>query len=112
MRNKDTLFEFENFTILCQYLYLDPDHYIIINNGIADLKLQMNDDLKILCTNMNFPDLPPMNFTSRFYDEFQGIIDCLKEENPLEFNCFDNRWEEIKDVTLSNLALNKLERRH
>ena len=53
-----------------------------------------------------------MNFTSRFYDEFQGIINCLKEENPLEFNCFDNRWEEIKNVTLSNLALNKLERRH
>ena len=112
MRNKDTLFEFEDFTILCQYLYLNPEHYIIVNNGLTDLKLQMNDDLKILCTNMSFPDLPPMNFSSRFYDEFQGIIERLKEQEPLEFDSFDNRWEEIKDITLSNVALNKLERRH
>lgn len=107
MRDKDTLFEFEDFTILCQYLYLNPEHFIIVNNGLTDLKLQMNDDLKILCTNMNFPDLPPMNFSSRFYDEFQGIIERLKEQKPLEFNDFKNRWEEIKEITLANLALNK-----
>lgn len=107
MRSKDILFEFEDFAILCQYLYLNPEHYIIINNGIVDLKLQMDDNLKILCTNMNFSELPPMNFSSRFYDEFPGIIEKLKEQKPLEFNTFKSRWDEIKEITLSNLALNK-----
>lgn len=108
MRTKDGLLELENFRILSQYLYLQKENYVIVSNGLTDLKLSMEEDFSIRCLNMNFPDLPDFDFTSRFYQEFPAIIDQLKTQKPLFFNSFDNRWEEIKEEVAHTLALNFL----
>ena len=41
-----------------------------------------------------------------------GIIDQLKETPPVEFkNEFKSRWEEIKAITNTNVAQNKMNQR-
>jgi hypothetical protein len=41
-----------------------------------------------------------------------GIIDQLKTVPAVEFpTCFANRWEEIKTITDTNVAQNKMNRR-
>lgn len=108
MRTKNTLINLQNISTLLQYLYMSQEHSIIFNNGIADLKLQMNENLGIKCQNLNFPDLPPTNWSSNMTPEnCYNIVEILKETPSVEFpNHFKNRWEEIATITKTNLSLN------
>lgn len=112
MRTKDTLKEIEDVAIFYQYLYMSPEHNIIVNNGLTDLKFEVNDNLQIMKTNMNFPQFgatnEPLDLTN-----ILGIINKLKTMPPNQFpETFKDRWQEIKETTLGNLALNFFNERH
>lgn len=106
--NKDDLFAIEDYTILMQYLALG--YKIKVNNGMADIEIWMEDVYKIKGLNLNFKDLPPYNYSEEMTLEnvILGIIPQLKEQEPEEFKTFENRWEEIKSITLETVALNKM----
>ena len=111
MRNKDTLLEISDVAVFYQYLYMSPEHNIVVNNGLTDLKFELSDNLRIMKTNMNYPQFgasnEPLDLTN-----IMGIIDKLKEMPPNQFpQSFKNRWQEIKETTISNLALNFFKRR-
>jgi hypothetical protein len=105
-RTKDLLFEIGDVAIFYQYLYLDPTHNIVVNNGLTDLKFELNDNLHIMKTNLNYPEFgasnEPLDLTN-----ILGIIDKLKTMPAVQHPaCFQNRWQEIKEITASTLALN------
>ena len=111
MRNKDTLLEISDVAVFYQYLYMSPEHNIVVNNGLTDLKFELSDNLRIMKTNMNYPQFgasnEPLDLTN-----IMGIIDKLKEMPPNQFpQTFKNRWQEIKETTIGNLALNFVKRR-
>lgn len=110
MRSKDILKEFEDITILNQYLYMNEDNYIDYFNGITTLRIKMNEDCEYLAINLAFPNLKPLKISSDMSINFiKYIIENLKEQEPILKNTrFQNRWEEIKDTTLANLSLNLL----
>lgn len=108
MRNKDTLLEIGDVSVFYQYLYLSPEHHIIVNNSLTDLKFELNDSLRIIQTNMKYPQFgasnQPLDLTN-----ILGIIDELKKTPPNQYpETFKNRWQEIKETTMGNLALNLL----
>lgn len=110
MRTTDTLFDLEEIPILYQYLYMDANHYITVDNSITKLEIRMNDHCYFLSKNLKFPDLPEMNYTDMMtIPNMLGIIDQLKTVPPVEFpNEFKSRWEEIKAITNTNVAQNKM----
>lgn len=110
MRTKDVLARFEDIKLLHQYLYMDDTHFIEIINAIGvHLRLRMDDQGRILCQNMNFPDVPETNWSENMtIPTTLAIIDQLDTEMPaIEFpKRFHNRWDEIKTICQANLALN------
>lgn len=109
MRTKDVLFKIEDIGLLLQYLYINKEHRITFNNGITNLQLRMEDDLSIKCKNMSFPDAPEFNYSSEMtpancFSLIETLEKCPSVEYPSAFN---NRWDEIKAITLSNMALNR-----
>ena len=109
MRTKDSLFALNDVTILLQYLYMDENHTVTFHNGLTDLQIRMDERYCILCRNLSFPDLPETDFSAQMTPAYVlGIIDVLKKTAPVEFpDDFANRWEEIKTITQTNLALNR-----
>jgi hypothetical protein len=114
MRTVDTLFELEEIPILLQYLYMDADHRVIVDNGLTKLELRMTDDCYVLAKNLNLPVVPELDYTEMMtIPNMIGIIDQLKNVQAVEFpTCFANRWEEIKMITMTNVTQNKMNRRH
>lgn len=112
MRSKDILKEFEDITILNQYLYMNEDNYVDYFNGITTLRIKMNEDCEYLAINLAFPNLKPLKISSDMSINFiKYIIENLKEQEPILKNTrFQNRWEEIKDTTLANLSLNLMKK--
>lgn len=111
MRNKETLLEgFEDLKILLQYLYMDDSHTIVFSNGLTDLSIKMTDDFHFQCDNLQFPDCPSISFDSQMTVGYMfGVIDTLKHTPAVQFpESFDNRFDEIKTMTMGNLALNKM----
>lgn len=107
MRNKNILFSFEEIAILLQYLYIDEANTILVNNGLCDLQIRMDDYCHFWCKNMNFPDHETSYDDEMTVYMFQQIIQYCKEAPPVQFpNHFNNRWEEIKNIASMNLALN------
>lgn len=110
MRTKDVLFEdFNRVKILCQYLYMDENHFIDVDNGLTTLRIRMSENLGFLCKNLRFPDLPEMSYTEEMtIRQIVGICYKLEEMPPtLGFETFKNKWQEIAEITSSNLGLNK-----
>ena len=114
MRTTETLFALEEIPILCQYLYMDESHYITVDNGITKLEIRMNEHCYFTSKNLRFPDVPEMNYTDMMtIPNTLGIIDQLKHSPAVEFpTCFTNRWEEIKTITDTNVAQNKMNQRY
>lgn len=114
MRTVDTLLAFEEIPILYQYLYMDANHRITVDNGITQLEIRMTDSCYFLDKNLRFPDLPEMSYTDMMtIPNMLGIIDQLKHVPPVEFiNEFESRWEEIKAITLANVTTNRMRFRH
>lgn len=113
MRTADTLFDMEEIPILWQYLYMDENHYITIDNGVTKLEIRMTENCYFHAKNLNFPNLPDMSYTDMMtVPNMLGIIDQLKRVPPVEFkNEFKSRWEELKMITITNVGQNKMNRR-
>jgi hypothetical protein len=109
MRYVPTLLELEDITILYQYLYMNEDHFITIDNGVTKLEIRMNENGYFHAKNLNFPDLPDLSYTDMMtIPNMFGIIDQLKNAEPVEFkNEFKSRWEEIKIITQAGVVHNK-----
>ena len=110
MRTVDTLFELEEIPILWQYLYMSEDHYITVDNGITKLEIRMRENCSFHAKNLNFPDLPDLEYTDMMViPNMLGIIDQLKNVPPIEFkNEFKSRWEELRAITIANVGQNKM----
>jgi hypothetical protein len=113
MRTVDTLFDLEEISILLQYLYMDEDHYVTVDNGVTKLEIRMTESGYFRAKNLRFPDLPDLNYTDMMtIPNMLGIIDQLKHVPPVEFkNEFKSRWEELKTITITNVAQNKMNQR-
>lgn len=110
MRTVDTLLEFEDIPILWQYLYMSEDHFITVDNGVAKLEIRMRDNCSFHAKNLNFPDLPDLEYTDMMViPNMLGIIDQLKNVPAIEFPSeFTSRWEEIKTVAIANVVQNRM----
>ena len=110
MRNVSTLLELEDITILWQYLYMSKDHFITVDNGVTKLEIRMRDNCTFHAKNLNFPDLPDLEYTDMMViPNMLGISDQLKHVPPIEFkNEFKSRWEELKAITGVNVSQNKM----
>ena len=104
MRTNDMLINgFEDIKILMQYLYMSEDHSIVIHNSIGvPLEFSLREDLVCMCKNLNFPEMDARRYDLT-PDKLYDIVQVLKEEPAKDF---ENRWNEIKTVTLANVALN------
>ena len=109
MRTKDELFLLGDIGIMLQYLYISENHRITFNNGITDLQIRMDENFNIFCKNLNFPDVLESNFSPQMIPAYYlDVIQLLKNMPPEEHpKHFKNRWEEIKDITMMNLSLNR-----
>ena len=110
MRTNDVLFSLEEIPILWQYLYMSEDHYITVDNGVAKLEIRMRENCSFHTKNLNFPDLPDLEYTDMMtVPNMLGIIDQLKTVPPVEYpDCFKNRWDEVRSITLTNASQNKM----
>ena len=110
MRDVTTLFDLEDITILYQYLYMSEDHFITVDNRVTKLEIRMRDNGSFHAKNLNFPDLPDLEYTDMMViPNMLGIIDQLKSVPPIEFkNEFKSRWEELRAITLANVSQNKM----
>jgi len=108
MRSKDVLKELGDVLVLYQHLYMDPESRIVVNNGMTDLEIRLDENLQFYSKNMSFPHLPDMFCSSQMtLNCCFGVIEYLKKQKPKQFpNAFNSEWEEIKDMTLANMALN------
>lgn len=113
MRNVDTLLDLEELPILLQYLYLDEDHIIVVDNGLTQLEIRMTEDGYFRAKNLKYPDVLDLYYTENMtIPNMLGIIDQLKNVPPVEFkNEFKSRWEEIKAITTANVVQNKIRQR-
>lgn len=97
-------------SILMQYLYLDEGHAVDIVNGIGvPLRVSMGDDGTMYQQNMNFPDLPPLR-NNPSPAAWAAMAGQLKEQPAKDYpDRFSSRWEEIVELTKTNLCLNRRE---
>ena len=109
MRTVNTLLDLEEIPILWQYLYMNEDHYVIVDNGVAKLEIRMRENCSFHAKNLNFPDLPDLEYTDMMIiPNMLGIIDQLKNIPPIEFKGFASRWDEIRTITLANVVQNRV----
>lgn len=111
MRDKTILLEsFEEIKILQQFLYMDANNSVSMKNKLGVVvQIRLTDDLQYLGKNLQFPNVPEMNFDGEMTPRvFLELIRQLKSQ-PATSNTsrFKSRWEEICGITLANLALNK-----
>lgn len=109
MRDVNTLLDLEEIPILWQYLYMNPDHYVTVDNGVTKLEIRMRENCSFHAKNLNFPDLPDLEYTDMMIiPNMLGIIDQLKNVPPVEFKDFKSRWEELRTITLANVVQNRM----
>lgn len=110
MRTTDVLFELEEIPILWQYLYMSENHFITIDNGVTKLEIRMRENCSFHAKNLSFPDLPDLEYTDMMtIPNMLGIIDQLKNVPAVEFKeHFKSRWDEVRNITLGNVAQNKM----
>ena len=108
MRSKTILKELDDICVLYQYLYMNPDNRVTINNGMNDFEIRLDEELRLFCKNMSFPDLPDMSYCEHMtLRRSLGVIHSLKKQAAKQFpETFKSAWDEIKDITMSHLALN------
>lgn len=112
LETRDELFMFEDYSILMQALGLG--HTIVVDNGLAKIKVFMDKDYNLKGLNLNFPDLPPYNYNEEmtFSNVILGVIPELKKQPAADFpGRFESRWDELKAQTLDAVAFNKMKDR-
>lgn len=106
MRRNDVLIEkLEEIKILLQWFYMSENNKIEIKGKFANTLVWMDENLEFKAQNLMFEDLPEMDFTSTMTVPFiAGLIENLKKENAVNFpNKFSSRWQEIRELALTNL---------
>lgn len=108
MRTREVLVEgFEEVKTLMQYLYMDEENSIIITNDITQFKITLDEALDARWTNLSFPHLGYTYHPMRL-NEWLACVEQLKEQpSDCGYGNFSNKWEEIKTITLMQVALNK-----
>ena len=107
MRTRETLKSIDDVRILMQYLYMDEEASIIIDNKLTKLEIKMHESLGTVCKNLSFPHL---GFTAYPLElpEWIDIVEYLKRiPSSFEFGNFKTQWEGIETITLMQVALNK-----
>ena len=108
MRDKNILKLLDDITILNKYLYMSDEHSIEYNNGLTTLEIRMDSDLNLWAVNKRFPELPPLYFTGEMtLGKTLSVIEFLKTQKS-KYAQIKNKWEEIKEITMANLALNPI----
>lgn len=93
MRTKTNLNKLNDLKILYEFLYIDENNSIIYNNGLTDLKINMDENFNLKAKNLN-------TGTEMFFNQQMDvpntleIIDILKETSA-QISDFKSRWEEI-----------------
>ena len=88
---------------------MNEDHFITIDNGMAKLEIRMRENGSFHAKNLNFPDLPDLEYTDMMVlPNMLGIIDQLKQVPPVEIETFESRWEELRTTALASIGLNKM----
>ena len=97
-RNAETMSALGDISVLYQYLFMDEEHSITFNNGLADLTVKMTEGLGFVCKNGNFPEFGWRPYTDEMTPyNVVGIIDILKTQKPQRKKVIlKNRWDEIK----------------
>lgn len=110
MRTKDKLYNIEDMCVLLQYLYLSEDHYIIYTNTLGvSFKVMMDDNYK--CKKIGIDTAVPnmeFSFNDLTPEVLSDLVGHLKTRKSMFPKRFDNKWEEIKEITLASIALNKM----
>lgn len=107
IRDKDTLYRIEDYSILMQALALGER--IRVNIGRGDIEIFMGEDLELYAKNLSFPSLPDMLYSEELTLPIVilGIVPKLQKQEPEEFGRFANRWEEIKTIVNDTVGHNK-----
>lgn len=107
MRDKKILIDtFEDIKILYQYLYMDEENTITIKALFADMRIRMDDNGNFKALNLLYTDNPELDYSSSMnIQNLYSIIEQLKKQKS-KTGFFNSRWEEIKTLTLENVALN------
>lgn len=109
MRTVDVLLGIEEIAILYQYLYLDESNYITVDNGMCKMEIRMSETGRFYAKNLNFPELPALDYTENMtLPQMLGIISQLKEVPPVIFDRFSSRWEELLTITLGDVCQNRM----
>lgn len=106
MRRNDVLIEkLEEIKILLQWFYMSENNKIEIKGKFANTLVWMDENLEFKARNLMFGDLPEMDFTTAMTVPFMaGLIENLKKESAVTFpNKFSSRWQEIRELALTNL---------
>lgn len=108
MRSKVILKDLEDALVIYQYLYMNPDNRITVNNGMTDLEIRLDENLQFYCKNLSFPNVPEAKYSEQMsLNRCLGIVDYLREQIPEQFpETFETLWDEIRNITLSTIALN------
>jgi len=107
MRTNDVLKELDDVLVLYQYLYIDPENRIVVDNGMAELEIRLDEDLQFHYRNLNFPHLPEMDYSEQMtLNACTAVVDCLKRQKPKQFpgSC-NSEWDEIRAVTSASMTL-------
>lgn len=113
MREKEILEKMKEITILNQFLYMSEDNFIEYNQDDGTtLEIRLDEDLDYIsnysksCGALS-QSIPLRVTNSMNLTTLIGIIEGIKMQKPkMENTRFKNRWEEIENIVLDNLALN------
>lgn len=113
MREKEILQKLKDVATLNQFLYMSEDHFVEYNqdNGTT-LEIKLDENLDYISNYSKscgaLSHLVPLRVTSSMnLTTLIGIIENIKKQKPkMENTRFKNRWEEIENIVLDNLALN------
>ena len=113
MREKEILQKLKDITVLNQFLYMSEDNFIEYNQDDGTtLEIRLDENLDYISNYSKscgaLSHLVPLRVTSSMnLTILIGIVEGIKKQKPkMENTRFKNRWEEIENIVLDNLALN------
>ena len=105
---------FDDINLLLKFLYLDESHYIDFKTPMGiTFRMRMDDEGNLYRYLLSLgEDAPRLHCYDITHLELNGFVKQLKEQPAVDFpETFKNRWEEIKEITKTNLGLNYMNQR-
>ena len=86
---------------------MDENNYVEFKNGDFIRTLKINENLDYIASIKNSSLIPLKVNSDMNIRVLRDIVEQLKEQKPLMIKTnFKSRWEEIKNITMGNLANN------